>query len=204
MKIYIGVDPDVNKSGISFLSVDGWRLHCVELFKVEELIREEIKSISGKESFEDCDLSFVEALIESPISDSNNFGAESLFRAKRIQFRNKSFADFERKALRLSLQTAVRKGRCLQIAEEIIKIFQKIGIKTSRIKPSQRSRFDGAPLNKIDGRQLRSLTKTGKKFRFPSKLDHSRFCELTGITEKRTNEEKRDSALLLIQKFLNF
>lgn len=201
-KLYIGVDPDVSKSGFAFLTTGGkFRLYTIELYKVAELIRKEMKK-AGILFFED-----IVPLVESPISDSNNFGAEGLFKAKRIQFRNAGFGKYEDKALRLALKIANDKGRCSQIAEEIIKIMISIGIpegNIQRIKPSDRRRVDKNMLAKVGADQLRNLCKKGKPFRFPSKMDHKRFCELAGVQDKTTNEEKRDAGLLLIQNYLNF
>lgn len=209
MKIYLGIDPDVNKSGLSFLSSFGvWKLKQSELFNVRSTIFETLDEYSAS-------IADLEATIELPKLDSPSFGASGTFRAKRKQFQFSGTPTniAENKALGIVCKTAMKIGRCAQIGEEIVKILKDIGIKEiTRVKPSERIRFDGYPYKEPENerarkRQLedfRKMFKSGKKFRYPSKLDNRRFLAITGIIDKkRTNDENRDSALLLIQKYLN-
>jgi hypothetical protein len=207
-KIWLGIDPDVNKSGLSFLSSEKvWKLKEAELFDVQIVILETLREFGAS-------ISNLEVVVEVPLMDSASFGASALFVAKKQQLKMQGVPEAVaiKRAIGIVCKTAMQKARCGQIGKEIIKILRSLGVESiKQIKPSQRVRMDGFPFNKTSAKELRKLFKTGKKFRYPSKLNNERFKEITGAhkqnangeNKKATNEENRDSALLLVQKYLN-
>jgi hypothetical protein len=197
-KLYIGIDPDVTKSGIAFLtSYKEWKLETCELFLIKELIFDTMADFKVE------GLVNVSAKVETPLTGSASFGEYGKFKANSTRFKMSGFGNAEKSAFNSSIKVASQKGRCSQIGEEICKLFKYLSITTERIAPSKRIRFDGYPFNKTDVKEIRRLIRSTKKYQYPSKMNHERFAELIGIPDKRTNSEKRDSALLLVKTYLN-
>ena len=197
-KLYIGFDPDVSKSGVSFLtSHKEWSLQTCELFRIRELIFDTMSD------FKIEGLVNVSAKVETPLADPSSFGEFERFKATAKRFKMSSFKAPERSAFNSSLKTASKKGRNAQIGEELCKLLQHLSIGAERIAPSKRIRFDGFPFNKTSVKEIRRLIKETKKYQYPSKMNHERFVQLIGVQDKRTNPEKRDSGLLLVKTYLN-
>lgn len=74
-----------------------------------------------------------------------------------------------------------------------------VGLKTICVDEKRRLRCDKGYLKKASASQLRQIAKGGlpSQKKYLSKLDAKRFNELTGY-DKRTNEDGRDAALLII------
>lgn len=197
-KLFIGIDPDVNGSGVAFLtSYKEWKLLNCQLFDLRQLIFDTMAE------FKIEGLVNVSAKVETPLEGSASFGEFERFKAKTKQFKMKGFGNAEKSAFNSSIKVASQKGRCSQIGEEIIKLFEFMSIGAERIAPSKRIRFDGFPFNKTDAKEIRRLVKSTKKYQYPSKVNHERFVNATGVQDKRTNCEKRDAGLLLLKTYLN-
>ncbi len=200
-QLFIGFDPDVTKTGVAFLSVflshKEWSLHGCELFNIKELILDTISDlkIDG--------LKNVFAKVETPRTDSANFGAFDTFNGMKKRFRLQGFHHHEKSAFNSSMKIANKKGRCSQVGEEIFKLLKSMDIETERISPSQRKRFDGFPLDKAGVKEIKKLVRSTKKYQYPSKMNHERFIKLIGIKDKTTNPEKRDAGLLLLKTYLS-
>lgn len=191
-RLIIGIDPDTSKSGIAFLSSDKrMTLSTFELPYLEDMVLRAIQA-------EGVNLENIFAIVETP-ADSKALLNNALFEAqkRRLMVSGMPKSAAESSAFRIALQSAFRAGRCAQVGEEIVKIFQKIGVKTTRVSPSERWRADKPG---ITAAQIIAET-AKKKGKYPSKMSAENFKAIFGF-EGRTNEEKRDAGALLIRYFL--
>ena len=216
-KIGLGIDADVSKSGISFLTRNKqWIITEAKLYDVRSLIITTVSDLG----YSLCDL---EVKIELAGMDSAAFGLYNEFCAtkRQIGFKskpskptfgakpsNRKTVTPEQSAFARMMKRSRDIGRNIQIGEEILKILrEELGIgkdQIKRIAPSERVRLDGFPFNRAEAKEIGRLVKAGgKKMRYPTKMKHLMFCELTKITDKTTNPEKRDSALLFLHEYLN-
>lgn len=179
----IGIDADIEKTGISITNEEGLLLSCVSKENVIGYLLDNYKQeIQAPEVQVFCILEDIESSLHlNEIYNTFN-------RYIRKVALKKAFIHNYKKAL--------DKGKLIQVTRQIKEDLRNLGIKTYIVPSSQRQNLKDINISKEELLfQVQILRQENKNY-FPSKMKASLFKEITGF-KGRLNSEQIDSALLL-------